>query len=204
MIFRIKHHWVATLAVTLAGALLGYLLGGWERLFVPHLSIAQQIALGIAGTIAALAINFTLHTLLQRTMGTRYLAAFERYGNVVLDDMRWPHYLTGGLMAAVAEEPLFRGVLVGAIDQPIAAIIIAAVVFALCHWLRKEFWPFWFWAMWEGVLFGILFVVTGSLLVPMIAHGLHDVLAYRVFQSLLKAEVRTQRSEVRDQRSMFR
>ena len=192
MIFRIKHHWGATLAVTMAGALLGYLLGGWDQLRVPHVSVAQQLALGVAGTLAALLTNLALHTILQWSLRDRYLAAFERYGNVVLDNMRWPHYLAGGLMAAVAEEPLFRGVLVATIDQPIAGIVVAAVAFALCHWLRKEFWPFWFWAIWEGVLFGILFVATGSLLVPMIAHGLHDVLAYRVFQSLLP-EIRRQR-----------
>ena len=42
--------------------------------------------------------------------------------------------------------------------------------------------------MWEGIFFGLLFVFTRSLLVPVIAHGVHDVVAYRVLQALVRRD----------------
>ena len=65
-------------------------------------------------------------------------------------------------------------------------ITVSAVIFAPGHWLRPRHFGVWLWAMWEGVLFGVLLVATGSLLVPMIAHGLHAVTAYRVFAALIR------------------
>ena len=88
-------------------------------------------------------------------------------------------------MAALAEEPFFRGFVLRNFDNPAAVIAVAALLFAIFHWLRSSYLGFWLWAIWEGVFFGILLVLTGSLLVPMIAHGFHDVVAYRVFQVLV-------------------
>lgn len=89
-------------------------------------------------------------------MGRKCDAAFQRYGDEILDGMRWPAFLCGGLMAALAEEPFFRGV--------------------LSRWFEPP------------VLFGILLVLTGSLCVPMIAHGVYDVAAYRNFHSLRRSD----------------
>ena len=184
MIFRIKHRWWFAVLVTAAGALAAWPLGGWGQLGASPLSPGLEITLGIAGGCLALAINAVLHESLTILLGERYLEAFRRHGRAVLGPMHWPEYICGGLMAACAEEPLFRGVVLGLFQPTALGIAVAALLFALCHWLRREFLPFWIWALWEGVLFGILLVATGSLLVPMIAHGLHDVVAYRVFQAL--------------------
>ena len=89
-------------------------------------------------------------------------------------------------MASLAEEPLFRGTLLVAIDHGILGVMITSLLFAACHWLRPKFLLFWFWAMLEGIWFGLLMVATGSLLIPMIAHGLHDIVGYRVFQAMIR------------------
>jgi hypothetical protein len=186
MIFRIKHHWYLALAAAIAGALAAWGLGGWEKLTAGSWSLPWQVAFGIGGGLLALAINGVLHEVFKRTLGERYLKAFAPYARDILGPMRWPEYILGGVMAAIAEEPLFRGALLWAVPHPAAGIAVAALVFAACHWLRPRYLGFWFWALWEGVLFGILMVATGSLLVPMIAHGLHDLAAYRVFQTLVR------------------
>ena len=168
------------------GAAAAYLLGVQDGIRFDHLTLLQQIGLGLAGGAAALVINFILHTILKTAMGRRYLDPFERHGRAVLGRMRWPHYILGGLMAALAEEPLFRGALMGAFDHPALGVAIAALAFGALHWMSPKFFPFWLWAVWEGVFLGILMVATGSVLVPMIAHGLHDVAAYKAFEVLLR------------------
>ncbi len=188
MIFRIKHCWWLTLLVALVWSGLNVPIGGWRDLVGDELSLRWQIALGLAGAASALLINGVLHEVLKRSLGHSYVAAFERYAGEILDDMSWPAYLAGGLMAAAAEEPFFRGVVLRSFDNAGVGIVVAAVLFASFHWLRLEYLGFWLWAIWEGVFFGILLVLTGSLLVPMIAHGVHDVVAYRVFQELVRKD----------------
>ena len=188
MIFRIKHCWWLTLMVTACAAMGAALLGGWSSVIAGPLAVHWQVVIGIGGGGAALAVNGVLHEILKRGAGERYVRRFEDYGRQIIDGMRWPHYVLGGVMAAIGEEPVFRGVLMSAFDQPVVGITVAAVVFAACHWLSRQYFGFWFWAVWEGVLFGVLAVATGSLLVPMIAHGVHDVSAYAVIRSLVSAQ----------------
>jgi len=190
VIFRIKHYWPLAFAVTLAGLAAAWALRAQDAIPSERFSYLWLVGIGLAGGVCALIINGILHEILKKVIGKRYLVAFEPYGKTVLDGMHWPAYLTGGLMAAFAEEPIFRGLLLPLVQRQtgsaVAAILIAAAVFAACHWLCTRYLPFWFWAMWEGVVFGILTVWTGSILPAMIAHGLHDVVAYRIFASLLR------------------
>ena len=185
MIFRIKHYWWLALLVTLVCSGLSLSMGGWPRMVGEEWSLTWQIAFGVGGAGAALLVNGLVHEILRRSLGQGYMRAFQRYAGEILDGMAWPAYLTGGLMAALAEEPFFRGVVLGRFDDARLGVGAAAILFALCHWMRLSYLGFWFWAIWEGVLFGLLLVATGSLLVPMIAHGLHDVTAYPVLRALL-------------------
>jgi len=188
MIFRIKHSWLLTLGVTLAWVLANYCMGAWRDFPNGHFPMPTLLLIGIGGGLVALAINGALHETFRRVFGSPYMTRMYEYSHTVLDGMRWPEYVMGGVMAALAEEPFFRGVVLSRFDDPVLGIGIAAIVFAICHWMRLRFLGFWLWALWEGVLFGILAVFTGSLLVPMIAHGLHDVIAYCVLRVLTKPE----------------
>ena len=185
MIFRIKHCWWLALLVTLVWSGFNALVGGWRQPAGDELSLVWQVVLGLLGGGSALLINGVLHEVLKRSLGHAYMAAFKRYAREILDGMAWPAYLAGGLMAALAEEPFFRGFVLRSFDHSAVGIAVAALLFAICHWLRLSYLGFWLWAMWEGVFFGILLVLTGSLLVPMIAHGFHDAVAYRVFHVLV-------------------
>ena len=186
MIFLVKSHWYIALPAAILWACTNVLMGGWNDPAGGPLALHWQVACGLGGCVAALVINGVLHEALKRFAGRRYVESFQTYGNEILGRMRWPEYLTGGSVAALAEETFFRGVLLRLFESPVVGVAIAALAFAVCHWLRSMYFGFWLWAMWEGVLFGILLVTTGSLLVPMIAHGLHDVIAYRVLDELLR------------------
>ena len=186
MFFHFKHRWQIALLATGVGGLLSWQFGAFTYLTAGSWSLGAQIGIGLGAGILSLVFDGVLHEIFKRTLGRAYLEAFNHHGRVVLDGMRWPEYITGGLMAALAEEPLFRGTLLVAIDYGVVGIMITSLLFAACHWLQPKFLVFWFWAMLEGIWFGLLMVATGSLLVPMIAHGLHDIVGYRIFQAMIR------------------
>ena len=71
-------------------------------------------------------------------------------------------------LSAVGEELLFRGLL-----TPLLGVTAQAVIFGLVHQVSGP--SRWVWVVWAGVvgaLLGLLFVATGSLLGPLLAHGL--------------------------------
>jgi membrane protease YdiL (CAAX protease family) len=59
---------------------------------------------------------------------------------------------------------------------------VAAVVFGLCHAIPdRRLLPFTLWAVWEGALLGGVYVLSGSLLVVVVLHILHDIAGFSVF-----------------------
>jgi len=85
------------------------------------------------------------------------------------------------LSAGIGEEMLFRGVLQAApmqwLQAPwgiIAGMALASVLFGLCHFVTRTYAVL---AGLMGVYFGVLFLLTGNLLSPVIAHALYDFLA---------------------------
>lgn len=72
------------------------------------------------------------------------------------------------ILSALGEELLFRGLL-----QPVIGLWGQAVIFGLLHQLAGP--SRWIWVSWAavvGLLFGLLFQLTGSLFGPILAHAL--------------------------------
>ncbi|NNL87164.1 MAG: CPBP family intramembrane metalloprotease [Myxococcales bacterium] len=70
------------------------------------------------------------------------------------------------LVSGVAEEALFRGAL-----QPQLGLLLTALLFGGAHFVPRR--PFAIWAAFAvlaGVLFGLLYQATGSLMAPIAAH----------------------------------
>jgi membrane protease YdiL (CAAX protease family) len=68
--------------------------------------------------------------------------------------------------SALGEELLFRGLLV-----PIVGVVVSSVLFGCLHHIRGE--ARWWWMGWAGLmglLFALVFVVTGNLAGPVFAH----------------------------------
>jgi uncharacterized protein len=85
------------------------------------------------------------------------------------------------LLAGFGEEMLVRGVLQGWLSEqlPIAwAILLAAVVFGLAHYLSGFYFLF---ATLIGVYLGVVYHLTGNLLVVSLAHGLYDWVVIRIY-----------------------
>jgi len=80
--------------------------------------------------------------------------------------------------AGVSEELLFRGVFQTWIDgfaPVIVALIITNIVFGLLHYRTAIYAII---AGVVGIYLGTLYVLTGNLIAPIIAHGLYDAIAF--------------------------
>jgi uncharacterized protein len=82
-----------------------------------------------------------------------------------------------GILAAIAgfsEEVLFRGVLLPALSRElsfIGGLLVSSVLFGLVHFASRTY------ALVAGIMggyLGILFLLTGSLVVPIVSHALYD------------------------------
>jgi membrane protease YdiL (CAAX protease family) len=81
------------------------------------------------------------------------------------------------LLAGLGEEALFRGVVQPALAAHLpllVAIAATAMLFGAAHWITPTY------ALLAGIVgayLGGLFVLSGNLLVPIVAHALYDVVA---------------------------
>lgn len=81
------------------------------------------------------------------------------------------------VLAGVGEELLFRGVLQEGLTRPLgtaAGLAMASALFGAVHWITSAYALI---AAGMGLYLGGLYLWTGNLLVPMIAHALYDFIA---------------------------
>jgi uncharacterized protein len=164
------------LAMTALGGLLWTWSGRPRNAFVTFsvAQAAQGLALAILLILAALAIfrGFPRagEALVRMQAGT-YAFLGPR--------LTWPGIVAISLCAGVGEEALFRGgvqtYLEGLIG-PIAAIAVSSALFAAVH-LGKPIITMLLFVI--GVVFGLCFWLTESLLTVMIGHTLYDIWALR-------------------------
>jgi uncharacterized protein len=80
-------------------------------------------------------------------------------------------------LAGVAEEVLFRGVMQTALDRALRepiAVLVAGAIFGLAHFVTSTYALL---AALVGVYLGGVFLVSGNLLAPILAHALYDFVA---------------------------
>lgn len=81
------------------------------------------------------------------------------------------------IAAGAGEEFLFRGVMQVALTPaigPIPALLIASTAFGAAHWITPTYAAY---ATVFGLYLGGLFIMTGTLIVPIIVHALYDWVA---------------------------
>jgi uncharacterized protein len=161
-------------SLSLLALLLGWLFGQ------PPLATVQfdlaGIGLGIVATLPMLA-GFVLISWLPLPPFQRLLRVFAEFGRpffaafTVLD-------LAGlSLVAGVGEELLFRGMVQAVLDRwwgAWAALPVASLLFGLLHALTPTYAVL---ATLAGLYLGGVWLLTGNLLVVIVAHALYDFIA---------------------------
>ena len=183
MLFSIKRHLIPTLV--LLAIFVGVALGArelfdlaWRLDFYDGFFAHFFICLA-----PVLIIDFGSHGLLWRFAPSfyrpRYRALVEHFrGQGIV------HFIASGLLAA-GEEMVFRGVLLQGLRgtlTDVGALGVSAVAFGIAHVPRpRELRFYGVLALLEGVILGVVYLYTESLLLVMIFHGLKDVGGYAFF-----------------------
>lgn len=164
------------LVFVVAGAAMWVFAGNDLAEFVDlgWLPVGQGVLLGLA-LIAVVGATFrTFPRFLEHTVHLQSKMAVlfsERTG--------WREYVIIALCAGIGEEAIFRGGLMTLLDGytgPAAAIFLSSLVFALFHLAKPLIGAI---ILVVGVIMGLVYWWTGSLLTVMIGHALYDVWALR-------------------------
>ncbi|MEB3210813.1 MAG: CPBP family intramembrane glutamic endopeptidase [Leptolyngbyaceae bacterium] len=99
-----------------------------------------------------------------------YRKSADEYLELVLRPLVWPDLIWLGLLPGLSEELLFRGVVLPAFGVGVGGIFISSVCFGAMHYSGSKHWPYIIWATIIGAVLGSAAVITGSLLVPVVAH----------------------------------
>ncbi len=168
------------LAVTVEGALalLAWAFG-WFLNQPPLSDWRWSVRDGLVGVAASLPLLGLLLLLLRWPIGP--LRHIERLSHEVLGPIfavcsLGELLLIAGL-AGVGEEMFFRGFLQGVLARSLGiwpGLVFASVVFGVLHWLTPTYAVL---ATLMGAYLGAIWLWTDNLLVPVIAHGLYDLIA---------------------------
>ena len=158
------------------------ILLGWIGSINPFANIfftETALANGVIGTIPLILIFLAFEQIQAKSVGNIRRLLLETLGPGLLD-RHWTDLLILALIAGIAEELLFRGVIQPWIEQfwgVTAGLVISNFIFGLVHAVTPLY----------ALLAGLVGIYLGlslnygtekNLLVPIIIHGLYDFLAF--------------------------
>jgi uncharacterized protein len=132
--------------------------------------------IGVAGGIIAAS------SLIYR-LWPAYRRSADAYLELVIKPLIWPDIIWLGLLPGLSEELLFRGVMLPALGLDLSAVIFSSLLFGILHLSSLQQWPYVVWATIIGFVLGYSALITGNLLVPIVAH----IITNLVSSSLWKA-----------------
>lgn len=137
-------------------------LSAGESASPPAVALAGSALLGL--TAATAIIAFTRVTVPRFAWAQRLHSELRP----VARDLTVGQILVVAGLSSLGEELLFRGLLV-----PVAGVVPAALLFGVAHQIKGP--SRWVWAGWAtavGLMLGSVFALTGSLVGPLLAHGI--------------------------------
>jgi uncharacterized protein len=99
-----------------------------------------------------------------------YRKSANYYLEMVLKPLAFPDLIWLGLLPGLSEELLFRGVMLPALGLNHVAVIVSSICFGILHLSGSQQWPYVIWATIVGILLGYSALLSGNLLVPIVAH----------------------------------
>jgi len=139
------------------------------------MSAGAAIFWGLAGSLATYGVIMLL-TRIPALSGDSWQGQMEKLHRFATD-YSWPVLISLAALAGVGEELLFRGALQGWLVWHLndaLAIAAAAVLFGLVHYLSFTYFVI---ATALGLVLGVVYWLTGSLLLVMVWHGVYDMIA---------------------------
>lgn len=141
----------------------------WQTLgSVPILNIeltANAVLLG-----AGIATGIIIASSIIYRFWNAYRLSADLYLEMVIKPLIWPDLIWLGLLPGLSEELLFRGVMLPALGLNLTAVIVSSLLFGILHLSGLQQWPYVVWATVVGFILGYSALVTGNLLIPIVAH----------------------------------
>jgi len=179
---------ITSMSLVFEGGLAAVAIGlGW-LLATPPLATIHQGGMpagaaalcGVAGVLPMLAMLAVLENVSWKPIaGLRTVV--DRQVTPLFTPMSVAELALISLAAGCGEEMLFRGVLqlapVAWLPAPwgmVTGIVASSILFGACHWVTRTYAII---AGLMGVYFGLLLLVTGNILTPLVAHALYDFIA---------------------------
>lgn len=106
-----------------------------------------------------------------------YRKSADGYLEMVIRPLVWPDLIWLGLLPGLSEELLFRGVMIPALGFDLVAVIVSSLVFGVLHLSGLQQWPYVVWATVVGFALGYTALITGNLLIPIVAHILTNLIS---------------------------
>ena len=106
-----------------------------------------------------------------------YRKSADSYLEMVIRPLVWPDLIWLGLLPGLSEELLFRGVMIPALGFDLVAVIVSSLVFGVLHLSGLQQWPYVVWATVVGFALGYTALITGNLLIPIVAHILTNLIS---------------------------
>lgn len=130
----------------------------------------------------AIGVGITLASGVIYQLWPAYRRSAESYLDLVLRPLHWPDLIWLGLLPGLSEELLFRGVMLPAIGLNWLGILVSGASFGVLHMSGLQQWTYVVWATAIGMVLATGAVLTGNLLVPILAHIVTNLLSSLVWK----------------------
>jgi uncharacterized protein len=141
----------------------------WQKLGAIQLLSIQLDAQALWLSVA-LAAAITVSSGMIYRLWPAYRRSADVYLELVIKPLMWVDLIWLGLLPGLSEELLFRGVMLPALGLNLTAVFISSILFGVLHLSGNGQWPYVIWAGIVGFALGYSALVTGNLVVPVVAH----------------------------------
>lgn len=141
----------------------------WQKLGAVQL-LSTQFSFQALLWSLGLAIGITLTSGVIYRFWPAYRRSADVYLELVIKPLMWTDLIWLGLLPGLSEELLFRGVMLPALGLNLASVIISSLLFGVLHLSGNGQWPYVVWATIVGFALGYSALITGNLVVPVVAH----------------------------------
>ena len=153
----------------------------WQKLGAVELLAVQLNAQALIWS-SGLAIAITLTSGIIYRLWADYRRSADVYLKLVIEPLMWTDLIWLGLLPGLSEELLFRGVMLPALGFNWSALIISSLLFGILHLSGSGQWPYVVWATIIGFALGYCALVTGNLLIPVLAHIVTNLVSGTVWK----------------------
>ncbi|WP_041933241.1 CPBP family intramembrane glutamic endopeptidase [Gloeothece verrucosa] len=148
----------------------------WQYLGSIAIVDIQFNLLAVLSGLAMAAGIITASSIIYR-LWPAYRRSADAYLELVIRPLVWPDLIWLGLLPGLSEELLFRGVMLPALGNNLLAVILSSCLFGILHLSGIQQWPYVVWATIVGFALGYATLITGNLLVPIVAHIITNLVA---------------------------